>query len=36
MIIVIFRIHVHPEAYLEELGDAFQKMVTLPAKCQEC
>ncbi len=29
MIIVVFRIHVNPEANLEELGAVSQKMVTL-------
>ena len=32
MIIVIFRIHVHPEANLEELGAVYQKMVALSSE----
>ena len=29
MIVVVFRVHVNPEANLEELGALFQKMVAL-------
>ncbi len=36
MIIVVFRIHVRPQANLEELGAVFQKMVALFGEMPGC